>query len=263
MQNKEHIGPSEGKELIQMKTGSHVQQVAGLATLAAAPVEVASQRSRHVMAIGGDLKTVEKEIPSRNHTADTAEALQLLEIDESVVWHSNNTVVMVIDDSYKSYREDRVTWNLSPTDAWGLLSRGIHNESQKSLVRLLENDLREIIAYQAPGLLEAVRNIQFVKSSEATGHLQQGKESMGRAVKAEVTGATDIPKQVELRVRRWAEIDHTATLLMQVYVDLDSETFTVQAPGDVVVAAEIEAQGSLSKHLSERLVTAKVVAGTP
>jgi hypothetical protein len=48
-------------------------------------------------------------------------------------------------------------------------------------------------------LLTAVRNIKFRVSDSGASNIQQGNESLGRTIEAEVTGAGDIPNRLSSR----------------------------------------------------------------
>lgn len=110
-----------------------------------------------------------------------------------VVWINGDAVVLVPDDAD---RRDSVTLKLSKSAAFAKLI--CLNQSpvldQQALVRVLRIDLQGTINRVA--LLTAVRNIKFRVSDSGASSIQQGNESLGRTIEAEVTGAGDIPESV-------------------------------------------------------------------
>ncbi len=110
-----------------------------------------------------------------------------------VVWINGDAVVLITDDAD---RLDSVTLRLSKSAAFAKLIA--LNQSpvldQQALIRVLRIDLQGTI--NRADLLTAVRNIKFRVSDSGASNIQQGNESLGRTIEAEVTGAGDIPESV-------------------------------------------------------------------
>lgn len=97
--------------------------------------------------------------------------------------------------------------NRSFTHNNGVLEKYDHDaparqHSHAEFVRWLVQNLRDEFDAAAPGLLGTIRNLKFLTADAQTGNIQQGRESMGRTIDKEITGAKDLPETVTINVRR-------------------------------------------------------------
>lgn len=265
MNHQDDIDEGLENTLLRDDHPSAVQHVAALGLRGADPRVVHETRHEKRVALNGELvpEVYKTEPPARKHQADSVEALALLAGADSVAWHRGDKVTLVLDNSAESLRDDIATWELTPTEAWVAATRMMIGVGQKALVRVLSTSLRKEIEEGAPHFLEAVRLVKFDSSQHSEGEVRHAKESMGKSIKAEATGAGAIPEWVTLKVRRWAELDHVAELDLRVDVDVHEEEFTVKPTTDDLKVSELAAQKFLGDHLRSHLAESHVVAGAP
>ena len=137
--------------------------------------------------------------------------------DEVTIWHNENQVVVRRETSprvpyavFKFRKSEAYQKVLELDDSW---------YTQKEFIRLLRSDLPQVVR-EADALTAAVRQLDFRSQSTATGLVTLGKESMGREIASEVTGAGVLPETVALRVTMY---DNAAPVdsWIQVNGDLD------------------------------------------
>lgn len=110
-----------------------------------------------------------------------------------VVWIGSDAIVLIPDDGD---RRDRVTLNLCKSAAFQRLICLDKQPllDQQSLIRTLRIDLQGTVSRNE--LLTAIRSIKFRTTEGGASTIQQGNESLGHTIEAEVTGAGDIPESV-------------------------------------------------------------------
>lgn len=218
-----------------------------------ARVELYDGPTKLFCSVAGKVATIEKEVPPRADEATTVEALAMLAVEDSEVWHDGNLVTLVIDGSGNSHRLDRVTWELTTTEAWESAVKQRRGLSQKEAIELLTVALREPVrqSEQATALLEAIRLLKWSSSDEATEAEERGKSSMGKTISHKATGAGDVPELVTLAVPRWAEFDETFAVNLLVNLNADERTILIRATRDDCSRAERSAQAFLHSHLEE------------
>jgi len=183
------------------------------------------------------------------------------------VWLDHDYVVCLLDHMDR-HQENLVRMRLNKSDCFDALHGKWLN--QKQLVQLLQFDLH---AATHGNLLPAVRRLQFSKSSETDGRVEQDTESLGKSVTARITGASDIPGQVGISFLAYPNlesegIDTTVEIPCQVRVDFAEEKLAlVPLPGQIE-AAMLDSMATIAaairSQLEERQVTgASVFLGSP
>ena len=112
---------------------------------------------------------------------------------DSTVWIGTDAVRLVLDDAD---RRDVVTLPLVKSPQFTTLEQLAKTPllDQQALIRRLRVDLPG--AERRTELLSTVRKIKFRQSTSGEDDIQHGKESLGRAIEAQVTGSGDIPETV-------------------------------------------------------------------
>ncbi|MBL9125903.1 MAG: hypothetical protein JNG90_19835 [Planctomycetaceae bacterium] len=189
---------------------------------------------------GGVLEEKDVPAPPRQHVVYDRDSLVRLaqrakELNQQpALWHDHARIVLVWDDLE---RRERVDWMFEFTELWqAILAINGKPLKQAEMVRALRFSLADAIS--APELLNTVREIRFKKSNEANVVIQQGRESLGRTIEMEVTGADALPEAVTLHgVSIYREVPHPLDLRFGLEIDTAEETFTLKALADVLPTA--------------------------
>ena len=206
---------------------------------------------RHGSATG----TIDKPKPKRESVAESLESLALLCCPGECpsVYHSGNTAVVVLDDRPSSRRRDRITWQLRDSEKFTALAKqaSVHR-THSEFVRFLELNFSDEIEAAAPGLLTDIRTLKFITSDEERGDVQRGRESMGRDIDSELTGADKLPPTVTLTVPRWAELSKriTCRIKCRLQVDCQDRKLSLVPLADEVAEAEIAAHSAFALLLA-------------
>lgn len=213
----------------------------------------------------GVLERYDHDAPARQHKVRDIETLAtIVEGRENAsVWHADNTVVALLDDRDDCHRDDRISWSLTPSSKFtALVQQAQQPRAHADFVRWLVQNLRDEFDAAAPGLLGTIRNLKFRNSDEQSGNVQQGRESMGRQIEAEISGATDLPETVLIKVRRWASLDYVAAVECLLVLDTTERKLSLRPLADQLEQAENGAQEWLDEQLTA-LVKCPVHYGTP
>lgn len=250
-------GFSEAIELIQSTAvrASHAESVV-------------DKRNGKVFSHGGSLVTIDNDTPPRRHTVHDLDSLSASigeDAAKATVWHCGNSVVAVLDDSPASYRDDTVTWPLVPSAKFtALTAKASVPRGHVEFVRFLVENLRDELEAAAPGLLGTIRNLKFRSADEQTGKIDHGRESMGRAIESEITGAGELPETVTINVTRWATlgIEYVVSVECLLVLDVTERKLSLRPLADQLEQAENGAQKWLNGILSDAL-SSTVVYGSP
>jgi hypothetical protein len=208
--------------------------------------------------------TVEHDPPARNHTVFDLDSLATnLTKENSSVWHSGNQVVAILDDRDESHRDDRVTWPIKVSAKYtALTSQAATPRAHADFVRWIVQNLRDEFDASAPGLLGTIRSLNFKSVDAADGSIQQGRESMGREIQNEITGASDLPETIIIKVKRWADMDYFAEIECLLVLDVQDRKLSLRPLADQLESAENKAQAWLHDLLTSG-TDAAVYYGTP
>lgn len=229
---------------------------------------VMSLRNAKLLNHNGALIEQKEGVPARQHKASDIDSFAAIigdfgEKDNSTVWHLDNAVIGVLDARDESYRDDRVTWTLTASEKFLALTRQAPTpRTHPDFVRFLVQTLRDELDAAAPGLLGTLRNLKFRTEDEQAGEVKQGRESMGRQIEAEVTGATDLPETVLIKVRRWASLEYVATVECLLVLDVKERKLSLRPLADQLEQAENGAQDWLHQQL-QSAVECPVYYGSP
>lgn len=216
----------------------------------------------------GELSERKKGIPARVHSASNLESFAAIVVDygdkeDATVWHKDNLVVAVLNTGDASYRDDTVRWSLTASEKFKALTQDAPRpKSHAEFVRFLVQSLRDELDASAPGLLGTIRNLKFRSADEQTGDIKQGRESMGRSIEAEITGATELPETIIVKVRRWASLEYVAAIECLLVLDVQERKLSIRPLADQLEQAENGAQGWLHEQLTAA-VECPVYFGTP
>lgn len=188
-----------------------IETLADLAVKAKAPkiIRDAAEPAHHYWTVDG-MGNMKKEIAAphpRDHKAQDLESVvDFCNVEGSRIWYSRNGVIGLIVDEE---RRDKVSLKLTYTPQLLTLldiERQKYPEyDQKSFLKLLRIALHDCLG-SAPDLVDSIRAVKFELNSEAQGRVGHKEESLGRSMKAKLTGDTDVPEFVELTVPIFANL---------------------------------------------------------
>jgi hypothetical protein len=221
---------------------------------------------RHLFTIGGVLQ--EREIPPPLRTPNMIaleDLIHMLEDSSAApspeVYHNEGFIAAHLD---RLDRRERVQLKLERTERFTTLA-ALHlglKLSSKDAVKFLRFRMPDA----PPQVLDALRKIDFTRSSAGRTHVEHGKESLGRSVEAAVQQADRVPDRFIVRVPVysnpgvrgfWAEIE------VGLYLDLDDEVIELRTSSDDIETALQQAQGRIHELLLGALPGVPVYYGFP
>lgn len=179
-------------------------------------------------------------------------------------WITTNSVVLVLDDQD---RREHVTMNLRKTAAYQKVLWLAQNPAltQAELISLLRMDLRDLTGRNE--LLTKIRTLKFSLHTEGISDLSQGRESLGKKIENQVTGAGDLPEDLRIHTPLFdnpGERDEGFTIEMLFEVmPTETKQFRIKpVPASLEDATDAALQG-MRTAIEEQLEGVRVFFGTP
>jgi hypothetical protein len=153
-------------------------------------------------------------------------------------------------------RRDSIEMALPWSEPFALLAKpeALAGLTQRDLIWLLRSTFKG--AFAPPELLPTVRSVKFTSAGQAESDIQHGRESLGRKVDAEITGAGAIPEEVIFRVPVYSDMvddagNHfTASVACALDIDLEKQRFTLKPLPDEVAVAKREANAWICERIA-------------
>lgn len=178
------------------------------------------------------------------------------------VWHSENEVVLVLDD--REYRENLVTMPLPKHPKFLALKDGTNKKfEQRDLIQFLRLNLKEEITNAFPDFIARLRAIKIKKDESGESNIQHGRESMGREVMAEVAGISELPEDITLQVPVWLHHEFVVSIECAFDVNVQDQSFQFRPKPGVIERAMCSAQEWLHTRLGEECGPAVILFGKP
>jgi len=205
--------------------------------------------SRNVLLSGPDGYAKHELPPSdRNHTVASLDALIAAAKrygQAGTLWHGTNSVVLLVDDGD---RRDRVTLPLQQSEHFariGALGRPL---DQRAIIRLLRVDLSGAVS---PDLVTQFRKLDFKRRNDGSSVVNHGKESLGRAVEAEVMGVSELPERIfaAIQVYRTPGVEWSQQIALILDVNPTTEEFFLCPEPDALHRAVAEVQARIGESL--------------
>lgn len=227
------------------------------------PITLATLRDRTIYFHDGKQFEIAAQPGIRHHVAGCLQTIYDRHADNSAIWHNSNSVVLVLDDSDESDRADLIKLELTTSEKWcAATSDAKSARDQKAFIRFLKQNLRDEVNAALPGFLLSLEKVKFNRDASSEGAVQQGRESMGKIIKSEVTGTADFPETLVLQIRRWGELDFIGQIEFSLIIDTDNATFALVPLADTVKMAENAAHEWLNELIGEH-VKCPVYFGKP
>lgn len=207
----------------------------------------------------------------RNHTAKDLDSL--LDLSDhncafgedakptSIIWHSEEAVVVVLDDET---RRDFATMALTYSTAYAALRALAAGKTydQRQFVRLLRTSLADCVP---PDLIASIQRLKFSKSESGESNIEHGQSSLGRQVEKSVTGTSTIPDKFTVQTSVYSNVlqDHTVEVRVAIDIDLEEHNFELSIVGDDLSKSMLETQEALSERLMEGNDQRRVLFGKP
>lgn len=179
------------------------------------------------------------------------------------LWVSDSAIVLVTDDND---RRDIVTMPLVKSAAFQRLEalEKKPDLNQLELLRTLRIDLQGTA--NRADLITAIRSLKWKQSSSGHVDVQQGKESLGKLIENEVSGASEIPESVSVALAVFANPGESAKRY-PVACDLEvipgDQMFRFRPVADELRNTMTFAQGEIVSALRAALQGVPVFFGTP
>lgn len=215
---------------------------------------------------GGQLTTIDVAPALRKHTvqsvADLIEAAKRWNA-KPTIWVSDNAIVLVTDDED---RRDVVTMPLTKSAGFLRLEALEKNPTldQLGMLRTLRIDLKGTAG--RADLLTVIRSLKWRQSASGHVDVQQGKESLGKVIENEVTGAGAIPEEVMVSVPVYSnpgESKKSYPVACDLEVIASEQVFRFRPVADELRNTLTLAQGEIVGYLGTALPDVAVFFGTP
>lgn len=222
----------------------------------------------HVME-GGSHKFVHAKPCNRDHEihgiASLKAAVELYCLDSGVCWIDGNQVVVVIDDSD---RFDQMFMPLEKNpivEAIECINKSFR--TPKQLTEFLRHDCATV--HVSPGGFDdLISALKFHTETDEEHNHGRTKDSMGTSVRSEVTGASELPKQVEIEFDYYPaiEVDTTVVVRFSLITEPSRGVLQLRAyPGDLDSAQQqsVEAICTELREVVLKDLPVTVLCGTP
>lgn len=190
----------------------------------------------------GEIKEFEIDPPARRHEVFTMDGIKQAAEKwggtGGVIWVSEKSVVLVTDDEE---RLDTVAWNLQHSATWLELVKlsAYPKLDQSTLIGYLKREFRKLNG--ATELLSSVRNIKWRNQEAGNSVIEQGKESLGNSIEAEVAGVGELPELLTIPVNVF-DAQGLDKIVRVVSLDLDvrpsDKAFNLRPMKDELAAAK-------------------------
>ena len=226
---------------------------------------------RFLMPDGKTIESVTSRTPLRKHTVFDLESFAKwvngseegeATADDSKngrhVWHHEDAIVLVLDDH--AYRENLVTMPLPKHPTFLALkgSQGV-TYTQRSLIDFLRLNLKKEVAAAYPDFIAKLRAIKIKQDESGDSNIQHGRESMGKIIDRQVSGADELPDEVTLAIPVWLHLGYTAAIECAFDIDLQEMAFRFAPKPGVIDQAMVAAQEWLHDRLEEECGKSAVI----
>lgn len=216
---------------------------------------------------GGSLNPIKIPPAIRSHRVESVSDLVAAASrwsGDNTIWIGADAVRLVIDDAD---RRDVVTLPLSKSPQFKTMEQLATTPQldQQALIRRLRIDLPGV--ERRNELLGTVRKLKFRQSTSGEEDIQHGKESLGRAIEAQVTGSGDIPETIVVRGPVYCnpgEREKSYAVGLDLEIMPADQKFRLRPLPDELDRAVRDALQGIREHLNEELPDGTAIFfGTP
>jgi len=221
-------------------------------------------RSAHIQ-IGNELREVDLPPPPRSHVVyslvDLMEYAKQPTNAAPVVWHSDQGVVLIIDDAD---RHDRVIFPLSKSERFLLLSKLAKEMtpfSQAQFIRIL----RVGLGLDNLTIVSKFRKLQWQSGADSEGNLQHGNDKVGKTVVSKVQAVDELPDEIKIEVPVYQQAGERQEYICRCAIEIDTvnQMFQLIPMPDELERIQDLAQASIEERLGEITATIPVYYGKP
>lgn len=206
----------------------------------------------------GKLTKTKADVTPRAHKADKIETIVALADrfpESAAVWLAFDGVSVLVDDET---RRESARLDLKPSKQFETLLKydgeGWRNLplTQQEFILLLRTTFARTGA--TGGLLATIRSLRFRSAVEASGNIQHGKSSVGKAVDQAVSGEKEIPETVVFDIPVYESgIYVLAKVEVAIDINIAGERFNlIPLPGELAAAKEL-ACNQIEKFLTNTI----------
>ena len=234
------------RRMIRDADGLKVVQVAGV------------ERDAWIHYAGTQLEKIELPPPLRKHRICTLDDVYSISEDKEMakepeIFFDFDTIQVVLD---RNDRREVATLSLLPTDRYTSLVKMSGEPlscTVNEAVRLLRFELHGV---GADHVVQALKRVDFSRTSRGTAVTEHGKESLGKSVEATIQATDEIPETVDLTVPLYSNpgvSDFTATITVGIYLDVDTQRVAFRPLADEIMKAQNAVMSQLFQALRDRL----------
>lgn len=216
----------------------------------------------------GTIHTFDSEPLKRKHTVTSLDSLETAIATyrgkRAAVWVSFDQLKVILDDD--EFGENSVRLELKRAPLFNLLLGLQEIGDPKVLVNFFRHDCYTADVHPE-GVAAALSNLRFVTQDEDSRTLTTTADSMGKSIRAEVSGTANLPERVEISFQPWPRLDIAEELRVNVPCRLNVDAgerllSLVPLPG-AIETAKNEATAYLINYLHGELSDCVILAGTP
>ena len=242
------------RRMIRDADGLKVVQVAGV------------HRHAWIHYAGTQLEKIDMEPPLRNHRICTLDDVYMICEDahtgDPQIFFDFDAIQVVFD---RTDRREVATLSLLPTDRYTSLVKMSGEPlscTVNEAVRLLRFELHGV---GADHVVQALKRVDFSRTSRGTAVTEHGKESLGKSVEATIQATDEIPETVDLTVPLYSNpgvSDFTAIITVGIYLDVDTQRVAFRPLADEIMKAQNAVMSQLFQALRDRLPRVPKINGT-
>ncbi len=196
-----------------------------------------------------------------------AEITQRLTV-KPTVWYSPAAVAIVLDDTVDLNTAGVASCPLVYTPQFVLLRKleTMTSLAQKPFVRMLRKDLFDCLESDvAQQLLRSVRSLNFKEAMSGHARIDQGRESLGREIEAEVTSTIGpLPEYVTLDVRVFTDPALILRRPVKCALEVDAgEQWLALTPMPLELDNALQSEMEHLEGMLEQATDVPVIYGTP
>ena len=203
----------------------------------------------------GEVKIVNSELPTFGTVASVSDLVAMAKIYQShAVYVGSSQVVLQIEHSERPKCRFVLPLRVNPAVA---ILKGVRNYSHKQLMKTLRVELAAATIYPED-FKASVSSLKFETTSDQNSSVKKGDESIGKAVRAKVTGEGDIAEAIIVTFPLYPDIQekgidtHRSIICSVIIEPLDGIISIIPQPGQIEQAL-ISCQKSIADVIRKEL----------
>lgn len=233
-----------------------------------AQVDVVDARDPRTLLLRHGGQLVERDVPPALVQMRVDALPSLVKIcaqnDAGEVYVHPHQVVVLFDSKD---RREQCSMLLVPTKRWTLVQ-----QLERQAMVLTPAEAVRFLRFEMPGsgaameaLVQALRRVDFARTSTGAARVEHGRETLGRSVEATVQGVETIPETVEIAVPVWSVRgldDLVARVTLGIHLDVEQQRVVLRVLADETERAMRQAVSAAAARIADA-VEIPVYEGIP